>query len=75
MKASTQKAIKRVLALVLLFLGGYYLLVSVNIIPSRVVFGNYYPDVRTLAIISILLIVAGLLLDDNWRSKIKNAFS
>lgn len=75
MKSSTKRAIKRIIAIALLFLGFYYLLVAVGIIPSKVVFGDYYPGVKELAIIAVAIIVIALVLDDSWRAKIKNAFS
>ncbi len=75
MKHSTKKPIRRLIAIILLILGGYYLLVSVGVIPSNVVLGDYSPDNRILAIVSILLIALGLLIDDIWRTKIKNALS
>ncbi|MEK6952709.1 MAG: hypothetical protein AABX29_06875 [Nanoarchaeota archaeon] len=74
MKA-TKKAIKRVIAIALLFLGGYYLFIAVGIIPSKIVLGNYYPSIKELALISVAIIIIALLLDDSWRTKIKNAFS
>lgn len=58
-----------------MILGGYYLLISAGIIPGGVAFGNFHPDERALALIAIAFIVAGLLLDDIWRKKIKNALS
>lgn len=75
MRVRTKKAIKRIIAIALILLGGYYLLVSGGIIPSQINFGNYSPDAKTLAIISIIIIVIGILLDDEWRAKIKNAFT
>jgi len=66
---------KRVFAIVLLILGGYYLFVAAGIIPSKVFFGSYYPGAKELVIISIVLIILGLLLDDIWRKKIKNVLS
>ncbi|MBS3092590.1 hypothetical protein J4466_04185 [Candidatus Pacearchaeota archaeon] len=75
MRVSTKRAIKRVIAIALLFLGGYYLLTAAGIIQSIVVFFGYYPDNKTLALIGIGIIVIALLLDDIWRAKIKNAFS
>ena len=67
--------IKRLIAVVLLILGSYYLLVAVNLIPSTIVFGDFFPDNKTLAIIAVIIIAIGLLLDDKWRRKLKNAFS
>ena len=75
MKAVTKRAIKRAIAIALLILGSYYLLVAAGIIPSQVVFFGFYPNAKTLAISAIILIAMGLLLDDRWRSKIKNALS
>ena len=71
----TKKAIKRVIAIALLFLGGYYLFVAVGIIPSKIIFWNYYPSIKELALIAVAIIAIALLLDDSWRAKIKNAFS
>jgi len=72
---STKKAIKRIIAIALLFLGSYYLLVAVDIIPSKIILGNYYPGIKELALIAVAIIAIALLLDDSWRAKIKNAFS
>jgi len=66
---------KRVISIALLIIGGYYLLVSAGVIPSQVSFFNYVPTAKVLALISIGLIALGLLLDDVWRTKIKNALS
>ena len=75
MKTSTKRVIKRVIAVVLLIFGGFYLVVAAGIIPTKVFFGSYYLDAKILSIIAIILIAIGLFLDDRWRSKIKNAFS
>jgi len=75
MIASTKRGIKRFVAIVLLILGGFYLLVSIGVIPTKIAFFGYYPDIKVLAIISVILIAAGLLIDDRWRNQIKNAFS
>ena len=70
-----KSAVKRILAIALLFLGAYYLFVSAKIIPSQIVIGNYYPNSTVLALFSIIIIIFALLLDDSWRAKIKNAFT
>lgn len=75
MKVSTKKAIKRVLAIALLFLGGYYLFVAGGIIPSQITIFGYYPDAKVLALIAVTIITIALLLDDTWRTKIKNALT
>lgn len=72
---SRKKAIKRVIAIGLILVGGYYLLISAGVIPSQVFFLNYSPSTKILALISIGLIAIGLILDDVWRTKIKNALS
>jgi len=66
--------IKRIFAIALLILGGYYLFVAVGVIPSQVIFGTFVPSTRQLVIFAIVIMVVGLLLDDKWREKIKNAF-
>ena len=71
----TKSAVKRVFAIALLFLAGYYFLTAIGIIQSSIVFGNYYPDNRILALIGIVIIAIALLLDDTWRARIKDAFS
>lgn len=75
MKSSTKRSIKRITAIALLFLAGYYLLVAAGVILSTVVFGSYHPDNTRLALIAISLVIIALLLDDDWRAKVKNAFS
>lgn len=75
MKISTKRSIKRVIAIALLFLAGYYLFVAVGVIPSQVLLFGYYPDTKALALISVGIIIFALLLDDAWRMKIKNALS
>jgi len=66
--------IKRIIAITLIILGGYYLLVAVGVIPSQIIFGVYYPSKKILAIIAVVIIAIGLFLDDKWRTKIKNSF-
>ena len=66
---------KRVIAVALLLVGGYYLLVAAGIIPGEVSFLDYKPGAKALALISMVIIIIGLLLDDIWRRKIKNALS
>ena len=66
---------RRVIAIALLLIGGYYLLVAAGIIPGGISFGNYQPGAKALALIAIVIIVIGLLIDDIWRRKIKNALS
>lgn len=66
--------LKRIIAIALIILGGYYLLVSVDIITSKISFGNFTPSSKYLLIISIVIIVFGLLIDDRWRDKIMGAF-
>lgn len=73
MKKSIQP-IKRIISLALIFLGGYYLLIAIGIIPSQIMFGNFSPTNNQLAIFSLLIIIVGLLVDDIWRRKIKGAF-
>ncbi len=75
MRVYTKRVIKRIIAIVLLILGGYYLIVSAGIIPTKVFFWGYYINAKILFIIAIILVAIGLFLDDRWRSKIKNAFS
>ena len=64
---------KRVISIALFIIAGYYLLISVGFIPGGVAFGNYHPDEKALALIAIAFIIAGLLFDDIWRRKIKDA--
>ena len=75
MKTSTKKAIRRVVAVALLFLAGYYLFVASGIIPSQIIIFDYYPSTNELALIGVVIILFALLLDDTWRAKIKNALS
>jgi len=75
MKKSTKKAIRRIFAIGIILLGGYYLLVSANIISSRIAFGSYYPTPQKLALIALAVIIIGLFIDDTTRAKIKHAFS
>ena len=67
--------IKRLVSIVLLILGGYYLLVAIGIVPTEIVIFDYSLNRNALAIISLLIIAVALFLDDDWRKKIKNAFS
>lgn len=66
---------KKIISVVLLILGLYYLLVSIQIIPSEVIFGNFHPTNKTLSIISIIIIAIGIAINSDFRKKIKNAFS
>jgi len=74
MKKSTKQSIKRIISLALIFLGGYYLLIAIGIIPSQIIIGNFFPTNKLLAITSLIIIIVGLLIDDIWRRKIKGAF-
>ena len=67
--------LKKLLSIILILLGGYYLLIVLQVIPAKVVFGNYSPNNQILSVISIIIILSGLLLNDNFRKKIKDAFS
>ena len=68
------KGLQRIIAIALILLGGYYLLVAVGVLPSQIVFLSYLPSQKQLAIIAVIIIIIGLLLDDVWRRKIKGAF-
>jgi hypothetical protein len=74
MKKSNQQSIKRIISLALIFLGGYYLLIAIGIIPSQIIIWKFSPTNKQLAIVSLVIIVTGLLVDDIWRRKIKGAF-
>ncbi len=73
-KNNSFETIMKILSIVLILLGGYYLLVAIQIIPSQIILGDYYLDNRTLGIIAIIIIAIGLFLNENIRKKIKNAF-
>ncbi|MEK6914391.1 MAG: hypothetical protein AABW83_01960 [Nanoarchaeota archaeon] len=67
-------SLKRIIAIALIILGGYYLLSSVDIIPSNISFGDFIPTSKQLLIISVGIILLGLIIDDVWRNKIVSAF-
>lgn len=67
-------SLKRIIAIALIILGGYYLLVSISIIPSYISFWKFVPTSKQLLIISVIIIVLGLIIDDKWRQKILGAF-
>lgn len=73
-KRGKMSSLKRIIAIALIILGGYYLLVSINVIPSSISFGDFIPTSKQLLIISVIIIILGLLVDDRWREKIMGAF-
>ncbi len=74
MKTSTKKSIQKVISIALFILGGYYLLIAINLLPSIIAFGSYVPSNKELAIISIIIIATGLFVNDKSRKKIIQAF-
>ncbi len=73
-KSGKMNSLKRIIAIALIILGGYYLLISIEVIPSSISFGDFTPPSKQLLIISVIIIVLGLLIDDSWREKILGAF-
>lgn len=74
MKKRKMSGLKRIFAIALIILGGFYLLVSIDIIPLQISFGKYIPTPKQLLIIAVIIIALGLLLDDKWREKILGSF-
>ncbi len=73
-KEGKMSSLKRIIAIALIILGGYYLFISIEIIPSNISFGDFIPTSKQLLIISVIIIVLGLLIDDRWREKIMGSF-